>query len=209
MHDEPEQPGQSPLVGHRRAHHHRHGPSPYRDDRADAKSEADFAVGDDEIVRIANERGLDRERQRQQKNAEPDHDREAEPRAQPVGERQYRLIHLRNPHARAKRQLSGRCRHCARQRVNAANKNKRLSIERFAFERMNWSRSFVLRQNSFFAAAPNAAAHSLVEKQFHDGKPWKVFSLNVAECVMKFQRVNFYSISTTIVKELIRRDTRP
>ena len=48
-------PGQSPLVGHRRAHHHRHGPSPDRDDRADAKAEADFAIGDDEIMRIANE----------------------------------------------------------------------------------------------------------------------------------------------------------
>ena len=82
------------------------------------------------------------------------------------------------PHARAKRQLSGRCRHCARQRVNAANKNKRLSIAGFAFERMNWSRSFVLRQNSFFAGTPNTAAHSPVTRQFYDGKSWKVFSLS-------------------------------
>ena len=106
-HDEPEQPGQSPLVGHRRAHHHRHGPSPHRDDRADAKSEADFAIGDDEIMRIANERGLDRERQRQQKNAEPDHDREAEPRAQPIGERQYRFVHLRKPPRARKASIEG------------------------------------------------------------------------------------------------------
>jgi len=60
-HDEPEQPGQSPLVSHRRAHHHGHRPGPHRDDRADAEAEADLAVGDDEIMRIANERGLDRE----------------------------------------------------------------------------------------------------------------------------------------------------
>src|SRR5262249_31902370 len=112
--------------------------SPHRDDRADAKSETDLAVGDDEIVRIANERSLDRERQRQKKNAEPNHDGEAQPRAQPICERQYRFVHFARTPTRAKRQLSARCRHCARQRVNASNKNKRLSIASFAFERMNW-----------------------------------------------------------------------
>jgi hypothetical protein len=97
-----------------------------------------------------------------------------------------------NPHACAKRQLRAGCRHCVRQRVNAANKNKRLSIGRFAFERMNWSRSFAPRQNSFLRLRRMRPRPRRSRDNSAMGNLGRYFTQR-AERAMKFHRVNFCS----------------
>ena len=62
--------------------------------------------------------------------------------------------------------------------MNAANKNKRLSIERFAFAANELVLIICAATKFFLRGAPNTAAHSPVKKQFYDGKSWKVFSLS-------------------------------